>query len=249
VKIENRLRGVATLQDLLMSEGRQDLTQRLFNIVLVTTIAFAACWNQREACLGLLLAPLADAFPPPIYQSTAEQFRLAMGASLVSALLVAAPFNIREIWMIAAPAPYRQNWRCSLPFFCGASTLFYAGVAFSQAAFPLEPALGIQPPVIPGFYSWETYADLLLNLQLLTGIAFVIPAVVSALGRIGMINGTSLLKHFRHALLLAVIIAGMATPTRDLPNQLMFALVILVPYAGGIAVAHTFGRAPNHAGM
>lgn len=72
---------------------------------------------------------------------------------------------------------------------------------------------------------------------------FQIPAVIFVLSRIGLVSARLLVKYFRHAVLLCVVIAAVITPTTDFGNMLIIAGPMIALYVVGIGIAWLFGRA------
>jgi sec-independent protein translocase protein TatC len=68
-------------------------------------------------------------------------------------------------------------------------------------------------------------------------LVFQIPTIVYVLARIGFVTPRLLWRHLKHAVLGAVIVAAVLTPSADPWNQLVFAAPIVGMYIIGIAIA------------
>jgi len=82
------------------------------------------------------------------------------------------------------------------------------------------------------------YVKMILGL----GLVFQMPLLVYFLSRFGIVTAKFLLKQFRYALLIIVILAAVITPSADIATQLIFAVPMLVLYIISIGVAWVFGR-------
>ena len=77
------------------------------------------------------------------------------------------------------------------------------------------------------------------------GIAFQIPAVIFVLSRIGLVTARMLAYYFRQAVLAAVVLAVILTPTTDFGNMLILAVPMVVLHAVGIGVASSVRQTPR----
>ena len=90
----------------------------------------------------------------------------------------------------------------------------------------VEPTIGVQ-----------TYIDTVTRLLLVTGLVFEMPFVIMGLAKIGVVTSRRLLGWWRYAILFAVVLAAVVTPSIDPVTQLIVATPILVLYFVGIALA------------
>jgi sec-independent protein translocase protein TatC len=86
------------------------------------------------------------------------------------------------------------------------------------------------------------YFDLFIMVELGLAVIFEIPAVIFVLSRIGIVSGPFLLRNTRYAILIAVIVAAVITPTTDIPNMMMMAIPMVGLYLLGVIVAYVFGK-------
>jgi Sec-independent protein secretion pathway component TatC len=68
-------------------------------------------------------------------------------------------------------------------------------------------------------------------------LVFEIPTLVYVLARVGIVSPRMMWRHLKHAVLGAVIVAAVLTPSSDPWNQLVFAAPIVTMYGIGIAIA------------
>jgi sec-independent protein translocase protein TatC len=68
-------------------------------------------------------------------------------------------------------------------------------------------------------------------------LVFQIPTLVYVLARVGVVSPRLMWRHVKHAVLGAVIVAAVLTPSPDPWNQLVFAAPIVTMYMIGILIA------------
>jgi sec-independent protein translocase protein TatC len=73
--------------------------------------------------------------------------------------------------------------------------------------------------------------------MVLTGLVFQLPFLIMGLAKIGVVTSRKLLGWWRYAVLAAVVLAAIVTPSIDPVTQTIVAVPILVLYFMGIALA------------
>ena len=88
----------------------------------------------------------------------------------------------------------------------------------------------------------EDYFDLIIMIMLGLGVVFQIPSLSFVLGRIGLLTPGMMLRSWRYAIVVILIIAALLTPTPDVYNLMMFALPMLALYFLSIGIVWVFGK-------
>jgi sec-independent protein translocase protein TatC len=179
-----------------------------------------------------------------IVTTAPESFTLFVTVSLYSAIALSIPFLLWQIWAFISPALYRHERAYVTPFI-GLSTIsFVLGAAFAYyVLFP--PALSYLLGLGEDFrllLRATDYFDFITLIMLAMGIIFQMPAVTYVLSRIGIISAQVLLKSWKLALVIILIVAAVVSPTGDIPNLMLFAAPMMVLYALSIFIAWLFGR-------
>jgi sec-independent protein translocase protein TatC len=78
--------------------------------------------------------------------------------------------------------------------------------------------------------------------MLAMGLIFQMPAISYVLSRIGIISAVFLVKSWKIAIVVILIIAALVSPTADIPNMLLFAAPMIVLYVVSIFIAWLFGK-------
>jgi sec-independent protein translocase protein TatC len=68
------------------------------------------------------------------------------------------------------------------------------------------------------------------------------PAITYVLARIGLITAGFLVRVWKIALIVILIVAAVVSPTADIPNMMLFAAPMMLLYVISIFIAWFFGR-------
>ncbi|MFN2411511.1 MAG: twin-arginine translocase subunit TatC, partial [Pyrinomonadaceae bacterium] len=143
-----------------------------------------------------------------------------------------------------SPALYKHERAYVTPFI-GLSTIsFVAGAAFAYyVLFPpaVSYLLGVAKEFRPLLRASD-YFDFVTLVMLAMGIIFQMPAITYVLSRIGLVSAGFLVKHWKFALVIILIVAALVSPTGDIPNLMLFATPMVVLYGISIFIAWIFGQ-------
>jgi sec-independent protein translocase protein TatC len=186
--------------------------------------------------------------PPPeeelIVTTAAESFTLLITVSLYSAIALSVPLLLLQVWGFISPALYKHERAYVTPFILLSSTSFILGAAFAYyILFP--PAVRYLLSLGEDFrllLRATDYFDFITLIMLAMGVIFQMPAVTYVLSRIGIISAGLLLKSWKLAIVVILIVAALVSPTGDIPNMMLFAAPMMVLYLVSIGIAWFFGR-------
>src|SRR5216683_1027652 len=195
-----------------------------------------------------LNAPLG-ALPDPneklIVTTALEPFALYVKVSLYAALVLSVPFLLWQIWAFVSPGLYPHERKYVTPFIALSSIFFILGTMVAYyLIFPpaAKYLLGLGQDFRLLLKAGD-YFDFIILLMLGMGIVFQMPAVTYILARIGLITAGWMLRVWRTAVIVILIVAAVLSPTNDVPNMLLFAAPMFALYAISILVAWICGRA------
>ncbi len=253
----------------VVSEARRRLVR--VGVVLAAIFGFLILFELvpiRLAVFGVAV-PLAYPWPSPFYNVTAQVFRamtvwmLPPNVSLLNVgvadsivaqmeigflltLIVGMPWIVHEAGAFLVPA-LRQNERGLLrQVGIPASILFAIGTAlglflltpftfrllfYYVAAMNLAPVLGVQ--------SFVTFA---LLYSLAFGVVFELPVFLYALTRLGVVRAAAWRKHWRGAVIGALVFGMVVTPDNSGITMLLIALPMFGLYLGGAYFAVRWER-------
>jgi sec-independent protein translocase protein TatC len=179
-----------------------------------------------------------------IVTTAVESFTLYVTVSLYAAIALSVPFLLWQIWGFISPALYKHERRYVTPFI-GLSTIsFVIGAAFAYyILFP--PAMGYLLGLGQDFNLMlraSDYFDFITLIMLAMGLIFQMPAITYVLARIGIVTAGFLLRAWKFAIVIILIVAAVVSPTGDVPNMMLFALPMMLLYIVSIFIAWLFGK-------
>jgi sec-independent protein translocase protein TatC len=163
-------------------------------------------------------------------------FRMAF----LGGITVAMPMVVYHLLRFITPALTRNEKRWIFPIVFGGTFAFVTGLAFAYfVVIPLafgfllsfgtefaEPNLRI-----------DRYMSFVVRLLLVLGIVFQTPLLILALAKFRVVTWRKLIGWWRYAVVVAFVIAAIATPTIDPVTQTLVAGPIIILYGVGIGLA------------
>jgi len=179
-----------------------------------------------------------------IVTTAVEPFTLYVTVSLYTAIAVSIPFLLLQIWGFISPALYRHERSYVTPFIGLSSISFVIGAAFAYyILFPpaVKYLLGLGEDFRLMLRATD-YLDFIILIMLAMGIIFQMPAITYVLSRIGIVSAGLLVRSWKIALVVILIVAAVVSPTGDIPNMMLFATPMMFLYIISIFIAWFFGR-------
>jgi len=198
----------------------------------------AAQIEQGAAQATKALPRSAPVQEKPITIGVGEPFLTTLTVCAYFALLFALPVLIYEGYAFVIPALSREERRMAVPLMAVAPVLFIVGVVFAYAV--------VLPPAVHFLQGYNSQAFNILvqarsyyTFEILTmlgiGLAFQLPLGLLALQRIGVMNGTTLTRHWRYAVVIIAVIAA-AMPGSDPVTTGLEMAPLLVLYLASIVM-------------
>lgn len=215
-----------------------ELRRRLIWSFLALGIAFAVCFHFADHIFAFLAQPLVEAFGKGqgklIYTKLYEAFFVQIRVALFAAFFLAFPIIASQLWAFVAPGLYAKEKKAFLPFIIATPALFLLGGALAYY-FVMPTAFtfflqyegnlgGIQQEALPAI---GDYLSLVMHFILAFGIAFLLPILLMLMERAGLVTRLQLKRGRRYAILIAFIIAAIATPP-DVVSQFMLAIPLIL---------------------
>jgi len=179
-----------------------------------------------------------------IVTTAVESFTLYVTVSLYAAIALSVPFLLWQIWGFISPALYKHERRYVTPFIGLSTVSFIIGAAFAYyILFP--PAMSYLLGLGQDFNLMlraTDYFDFITLIMLAMGLIFQMPAITYVLARIGIVSAGFLLKSWKFATVIILIIAAVVSPTGDIPNMMLFAAPMMILYVVSIFIAWFFGK-------
>lgn len=216
-------------------------------IVLAAGIAFWA----SDSVLQLLRQPILELATSRNaslnYTTISGAFDLRVQIALVGAVILSTPVWMWQLFAFCRPGMTRRERRNVLGFTAAAVPLFVTGCTVGVLLFPNIVS------VLTLFSAAEdstildaaAYFDFVTKLVIASGLAFVIPAVVVLLNRLGLVRARTLLRSWRVVLIGVVVFSALATPAADVSSMLLLAVPLTLLFAGAVGIAALHDRAAD----
>ncbi len=201
--------------------------------------------RAAEAQIATSMQRAANALPAhvstkekPITVGVGEPFMTTLAVCAYFALLFSLPVIIYELYAFTLPALSPDERRTAVPVMAAAPGLFIVGVAFAYLVV-LPPAVhflqGYNSSQFNILVGANTYYKFEIFTMLGVGLAFQLPLGLLALHRVGIINGSTLTRHWRYATVGIAVIAA-ALPGADPVTTAFEALPLVVLYLASIVL-------------
>jgi sec-independent protein translocase protein TatC len=153
----------------------------------------------------------------PITIGVGESFTTTLTVAAYFALLFSLPILIFEGYAFVIPALKPKELRVAFPLIAAAPVLFVVGMAFAYFIV-MKPAVhflqGYNSDQFDVLVQAKSYYSFQIFTMIAVGLAFQLPLGLLALHRIGVVNGTTLTRHWRHTVVIIAVIAA-AMPGAD----------------------------------
>jgi sec-independent protein translocase protein TatC len=149
--------------------------------------------------------------------SPLEPLSIRIRVSLTVGLLLAMPFIAYQLWRFITPGLKPSEKRFAIPFALASTLLFVAGVAV--AFFTLPKAIGFLVSMggsgIATFFQADRYLRFVLFMGLAFGVTFEFPLVLVFLSLVGLLSSAAMLRAWRPAMAVMIVVAAVITPSQD----------------------------------
>jgi sec-independent protein translocase protein TatC len=217
-----------------------ELRRRLIWSAAALLVCFGVCFYFADKIFAFLAQPLIAGFGPGqgrlVYTKLYEAFFVEVRVAFFAAFFLAFPVIANQIWAFVAPGLYAKEKRAFLPFLIATPVLFVMGA--SLAYYVVMPTairffLGYQGQ-IPGIAqealpAMGEYLSFVMHFILAFGIAFLLPVLLMLVERAGLVTREQLKRGRRYAVLIAFVVAAVATPP-DVLSQFMLAIPLILLY-------------------
>ncbi len=180
-----------------------------------------------------------------IYTQPMAGFMFSLKISALAGLAVSSPFIFTQVWLFVAPGLYAKEKKVVIPFVLFSSIFFFAGAYFAhRVAFPSMWTFfaGFQRNGLDFLPNLDTTFSFYVKTVLGLGLVFQMPMLVFFLARFGVISAGLMVRKFKYAVLIIVVIAALITPSGDPVNLTVFSAPMVGLYVISIGVAWLFGK-------
>jgi sec-independent protein translocase protein TatC len=200
---------------LLDAVGDLELLARSSTLAPGDRAVIAAAASHFEGAAKALPAHTPGVTPLTI--GVGEPFTVSLTVSFYFAILISLPVLLYELFAFIVPAMRPREKAIALPIMTVAPVLFFAGAVFTYFIV-LPAAIKFLQGYNASQFQALVQAQPLYSFEVLTmaaiGLAFEMPLVLLGLRQAGIINGSTLTRHWRYATVIIAVIAA-AMPGAD----------------------------------
>jgi sec-independent protein translocase protein TatC len=224
-----------------------ELRTRLMRIAVSVVIVFIPLVFFANDLFTLVAKPLIEKLPEGtslIATSVVAPFMTPLKLALVTAIFIAIPYILHQVWGFVSPGLYQREKRFAMPLLVSSILLFYAGVAFAYfVLFPIVFAFfaSTTPEGVKMMTDISSYLDFTLLLFFAFGLAFEMPVATVLLVATGLVKVETLQKNRGYVLLGIFIVAAFLTPP-DAISQTFMAVPMYFLYEVGILFSRMLVR-------
>jgi len=205
-------------------------------------VAAVVGFALSDAGLAALQIPLTTVVGTNValnYTSLTGAFDLRIQIAVTAGIVLSSPAWLYHVLAFVSPAVERRNRLRVLvglvvivPLFAGgvsAGVFLFPHVVVAMASFVNEGATMMLDA--------KQYLEFALKLIVVSGVAFVLPAILVFANRAGAVSGLAILRGWRWALMSITLFTAIATPAGDVLSMLFLAMPMIALYLGACAIA------------
>jgi sec-independent protein translocase protein TatC len=216
-----------------------ELRDRLLRGVIAVLILTAILMPFSNDLYHFLSEPLLRHLPETstmIATEVASPFLIPFKLTLSTAILLAIPILLYQLWAFIAPGLYDNERKLVFPLLFASTVLFFLGIVFAYyAVFPLIFGFLTQaaPEGVAVMTDISSYLDFVLKLFFAFGIAFEVPIATLLLIWTGASTVESLAEKRPYIIVGAFVIGMLLTPP-DIISQTLLALPVWLLFELGL---------------
>jgi sec-independent protein translocase protein TatC len=176
--------------------------------------------------------------------SPLDGLSLRVKIALFGGLVLASPIILFQIWRFVTPGLKATERKYAIPFVLSAFVLFLLGAATAYVTLPhaLSWLKSVGGPNLQAIYDPIPYLGLILLMMTIFGLTFEFPVILVSLELARVVTPARLLKSWRWAVIIIVIIAAVFTPSSDPFSMFALAIPLVVFYFLSIGIGKLLGR-------
>ncbi len=240
------------LPRMTLLEHLDELRRRILRTLIVVLVAFFACFAFAEQIYKVLAVPIQPHVDQLVFDGVADPFIVHVKVALLASIFLTSPYLVSQLWGFVSPGLYRREKRYAIPFIFFGSFFFIGGGAFGYfVALPFATEFLVNMGLDSNWEAdirIERYLSFAVNVLLGLAAMFQLPIIIFMLSQLGVVTPQFLMRHFRWAVLIIIIISAAITPTPDVVNMTIVAGPTLLLYLVGVGAAALVQRRRNRSG-
>jgi len=221
-----------------------ELRGRLLKIALAVILVFVGLLPWADDIFSMVSEPLREVLPggQMIATQVASPLLTPFKLTFFTALFIAMPIVLYQIWSFVAPGLYKKEKRFAMPLLGSSIVLFYLGIAFAYyLVFPLmfNFFTAIAPEGVEVQTDISQFLDFITTIFFAFGIAFEVPIATVLVVWTGLTTPKKL-GGARPYVFLGAFVVGMFLTPPDMISQTMLAVPVYLLYELGILMSRFF---------
>ncbi len=171
--------------------------------------------------------------------SPLEPLGIRLRVSLTVGLLLAMPVIAYQLWRFITPGLKPSERRFAIPFALASTVLFVGGVwvAFFTLPKAIGFLVGLAGPGVATLFTADRYLRFVLFMGLAFGLTFEFPLVLVFLSMVGALSSRAMLRAWRPAVAVIIVVAAVVTPSQDPISLFAMAIPMWLFYFAAAGVA------------
>ncbi len=178
-----------------------------------------------------------------------EGLTTRLRVAMYGGVILAMPIILWQVWRFIVPALHSREKRYAIPFIISSVVLFLLGGFLAYIT--LEPALEFliswSGEGVGQVFQVSRYVRLVGLMVGAFGVGFQFPVLLVFLQLAGVVTPQQLLRNWRYALLVVVVVAAVITPSGDPISLAALAVPMSILYFLSIGVGYLFQRRKRRA--
>jgi sec-independent protein translocase protein TatC len=224
-------------------EHLEELRTRIIRSLIAIAGGMAIAFVFADRIAEFVEGPIVRALPAGttlVFIRPTEALSFYFDLALMGGVVLAAPCVMYQVWRFVAPGLRARERKVVIPFLALTTVSTLTGAAFSHyVLFPgmiafLGTFSGPHMRFMPGVEeTFALYKTLLLGMI----VVFQMPGLVYFLAKMRLVTARFLWRHFKYAILVIFVLAGVLTPSTDPWNQTVLAAPMIGLYLISIVIA------------
>jgi sec-independent protein translocase protein TatC len=181
---------------------------------------------------------------PLVFLDPVEGLSTRLRIAMYGGLILAMPVVLWQAWRFVVPALHAKEKRYAIPFILSSVTLFLLGgvLAYLTLGRALEFLIAWAGDAAQPTFQISSYVRLVLLMLGAFGVGFQFPVLLVFLQLVGVVTPQMLIRGWRYALMLIVILAAVITPSGDPISLAALAVPMAILYFIAYLIGLLFQR-------
>ncbi|MET0146978.1 MAG: twin-arginine translocase subunit TatC [Ilumatobacteraceae bacterium] len=199
------------------------------------------CLQRGESFCGF--DPTSDD-PALFFFDPVEGLATRLRIASYGGLILAMPIILWQIWRFVTPALHSKEKRYAIPFIMSSVGLFLLGglLAYLTLGKALEFLIAWAGGDVGALFQVSKYVRLVLLMVAAFGIGFQFPVLLVFLQLVGVVTPQALIRQWRYAVILIVVVAAVITPSGDPISLAALAVPMTILYVISVLIGLLFQR-------